>query len=67
MKFIFCKLLGIVDGSGVVYDPEGLDRNEISYLASQRKMISNFNVKKLSTNGFRVLIDEKDVKLPGIV
>jgi len=30
------KTVGIVDGSGVIYDPEGLDRTEITRLATSR-------------------------------
>ncbi|KAF9941857.1 NAD-dependent glutamate dehydrogenase [Modicella reniformis] len=58
------KTCGIVDGSGVLYDPEGIDRPELTRLASNRLMISNFDVSKLSPKGFRVLVDEMNVKLP---
>ncbi|KAJ3294031.1 NAD-dependent glutamate dehydrogenase [Rhizoclosmatium sp. JEL0117] len=58
------KTIGIVDGSGVVYDPVGLDRGEIERLAKERKMISHFNVAKLGPKGFRVLLDDVNVKLP---
>ena len=37
------KTVGIVDGSGVVYDPEGLDRTEITRLAEARSMVEDFN------------------------
>ncbi|OGM03476.1 MAG: hypothetical protein A2008_04290 [Candidatus Wallbacteria bacterium GWC2_49_35] len=59
------KTTAIVDGSGVIYDPKGLDRKELTRLAKERKMIVNFDKSKLSKDGFRVLIEEKDVKLPG--
>jgi len=58
------KTIAIVDGSGSIYDPKGLDRKELTKLAKERKMICHFDTKKLSKEGFRVLIDEKDVKLP---
>ncbi|KAI8873321.1 NAD-dependent glutamate dehydrogenase [Ramicandelaber brevisporus] len=62
------KTVGVVDGSGVLYDPEGIDRTELTRLAEARLMISNFNIDKLSPRGFRVLIDEHHVKLPtGVV
>jgi len=35
------KFLGIVDGSGVIYDPEGLDKNELNQLAKHRVMVEN--------------------------
>ncbi|KAJ3367531.1 NAD-dependent glutamate dehydrogenase [Allomyces arbusculus] len=58
------KTVGIVDGSGVLYDPVGIDRAELTRLANERKMIAHFDVKKLSPQGFRVLVDENDVTLP---
>ncbi|KAG0011843.1 NAD-dependent glutamate dehydrogenase [Entomortierella chlamydospora] len=58
------KTCGVVDGSGVLYDPEGIDRTELGRLAGSRLMISNFDVSKLSPKGFRVLVDEVNVKLP---
>jgi glutamate dehydrogenase len=58
------KYTAIIDGSGVVVDPHGLDREELVRLAHAREMISGFDTSKLSKEGFRVLIDEMDVKLP---
>jgi glutamate dehydrogenase len=45
-------------------DPQGIDRPELTRLAQARKMISHFDVSKLSKDGFRVLVDETDVRLP---
>ena len=59
------KTIGIVDGSGVLYDRDGINREELVRLASERKMISSFNISKLGPNGFRILIEENNVKLPG--
>ncbi|RUP42940.1 Glutamate/Leucine/Phenylalanine/Valine dehydrogenase-domain-containing protein [Jimgerdemannia flammicorona] len=58
------KTIGVVDGSGVLYDPEGIDREELLRLANSRLMISNFNPEKLGKKGFKVLVDESNVKLP---
>lgn len=58
------KYVCIIDGSGVLVDPRGLDRAELTRLAKARQMISHFNIKKLSKEGFRVLIEETDVRLP---
>ncbi|KAJ9063692.1 NAD-dependent glutamate dehydrogenase [Entomophthora muscae] len=58
------KTIGIVDGSGVLYDPHGIDRPELLRLANGRLMISAFDVSKLSADGYRVLVDERDVRLP---
>lgn len=58
------KTLVIVDGSGVLYDPNGINREELKRLVKEKQMISGFNTKYLSEGGFRVLIEENDVKLP---
>ncbi|CAO3595065.1 unnamed protein product [Absidia cylindrospora] len=58
------KTLAIVDGAGVLYDPKGIDRDELLRLANARLMISNFDTTKLSNQGFRVLVDENNVTLP---
>ncbi|KAI8898836.1 Glutamate/Leucine/Phenylalanine/Valine dehydrogenase-domain-containing protein [Globomyces pollinis-pini] len=58
------KTIGIVDGSGVIYDPAGLNRDELLRLATKRKMIVDFDVSKLSPKGFRILCDESNVRLP---
>ncbi|KAF7725002.1 NAD-dependent glutamate dehydrogenase [Apophysomyces ossiformis] len=58
------KTIGLVDGSGVLFDPHGIDREELLHLATARVMISNFNLEKLSPEGFRVLVDENNVRLP---
>ncbi|TPX41085.1 glutamate dehydrogenase [Synchytrium endobioticum] len=58
------KTMGIVDGSGVLCDPDGIDRDELLKIANTRQMINSFDVSKLGPRGFRVLIDEKNVRLP---
>ncbi|KAI8619996.1 Glutamate/Leucine/Phenylalanine/Valine dehydrogenase-domain-containing protein [Chytriomyces sp. MP71] len=58
------KTIGIIDGSGVLYDPVGIDRAELTRLATERKMVSHFDMSKLTKAGFRVLVDENNVKLP---
>ncbi|PWN49527.1 putative glutamate dehydrogenase, NAD(+)-specific [Violaceomyces palustris] len=58
------KTVAIIDGSGVIHDPIGLDRAELVRLAKARKMISEFDLSKLSPAGYRVLVEENDVKLP---
>jgi glutamate dehydrogenase len=54
----------IVDGSGVLVDPQGLDRDELIRLAKNRVMISQFDISKLSKTGYRVLCEDSNVKLP---
>lgn len=35
-------IVGIVDGSGVLYDPAGLDRKELLKLCDSRVMVNNY-------------------------
>jgi glutamate dehydrogenase len=58
------RYTAIVDGAGVLYDPRGLDRDELVRLAKKRVMISDYDTSKLSVEGYRVLVDQNDVKLP---
>ncbi|CAG7920769.1 unnamed protein product [Penicillium olsonii] len=58
------KYGAIVDGAGVIYDPNGLNHDELLRLAKKRAMISEFDMSKLSPDGYRVLVDEKNIKLP---
>jgi glutamate dehydrogenase len=58
------KILAIIDGSGVLYDPEGLDRRELHRLAKARKMVEHFRKDRLSAQGFFVSVKERGVALP---
>lgn len=58
------KYTAIVDGAGVLVDPQGIDRKELLRLAKKRVMISDFDVKKLSPEGYRVLVEETSITLP---
>ncbi|KAH0536921.1 glutamate dehydrogenase (NADP(+)) gdh1 [Glutinoglossum americanum] len=58
------KYTSIVDGSGVLVDPNGIDHAELIRLAGERQMISSFDSSKLSPKGYRILIDEMNVRLP---
>jgi len=58
------KYVAIVDGSGSIYDPEGLNREELLRLATERVMLKNFNTVKLSPKGFFVSVQEKNRTLP---
>jgi glutamate dehydrogenase len=59
------RTLAIVDGSGVLYDPAGLNRDELTRLAKARKMVVNFDKARLGPKGFFVGVTERDVALPG--
>ncbi len=54
----------VIDGSGVLFDPDGTNRPELKRLAGKRQMIEYFDRKKLSPNGFLVTIKDKNVSLP---
>lgn len=56
--------VGIVDGSGVICDPLGLDKDELLRLAKERRMIEHYDRSKLSEQGYIVLVDDMDVTLP---
>ena len=58
------KTVAVVDGSGVAYDPQGLDMEELKALAVARAMVSKFSKDKLSNEGFFVSIDETNRALP---
>jgi glutamate dehydrogenase len=59
--------VSIVDGSGVLHDPNGINRVELLKLADARQTVSKFDISKLSPKGFRVLVDENNITLPGKV
>jgi glutamate dehydrogenase len=54
----------IVDGSGVLYDPDDLNREELMTLASERKMGESFDRSKLSPGGFFLHVNDCNVTLP---
>ena len=58
------KTFVIIDGSGVLFDPEGLNRKELIRLAGKRAMAEEFNTKLLSPKGFFVSVNDKEVTLP---
>jgi glutamate dehydrogenase len=58
------KILAIIDGSGVLYDPKGIHREELKRLAEKREMIEKFQRKLISPKGFIVTIKDQDVVLP---
>lgn len=59
------KILAIIDGSGVLYDPQGIDRQELLRLAEARKPVAYFQKKLLSSAGFLVTVEEENIRLPG--
>jgi glutamate dehydrogenase len=58
------RTIAVVDGSGVVYDPAGLDRNELLRLANLRQTVRFFKESLLSPQGCLVTIDARDITLP---
>ncbi|KAE9391671.1 NAD-specific glutamate dehydrogenase [Gymnopus androsaceus JB14] len=58
------KTVAIIDGSGVLADPTGLDREELIRLAKKRLTVAHFDRTRLSKDGYLVKVEEQDVKLP---
>ncbi|RLN49732.1 hypothetical protein BBJ29_004568 [Phytophthora kernoviae] len=58
------QTVAIVDGSGVLYDPKGINRQDLMALAESRSPISGFDASKLSSEGYSVLVSHNDVTLP---
>ena len=57
------KIVGIVDGSGTLYDPEGLDRDALLKLVKSRSTVDRYG-GRFSDQGFFVPVDATDVTLP---
>ncbi|KAE8953356.1 hypothetical protein PF011_g32432, partial [Phytophthora fragariae] len=58
------ETIAVVDGSGVLFDPSGIDRENLVQLAEARSPISGFDTTKLSAEGYSVLVSHNDVTLP---
>jgi len=58
------KTIAIIDGSGVLADSTGINREELVRLAKLRLPVSHFDKSKLSPDGYLVKVEEQDVKLP---
>ncbi|KAE9387380.1 NAD(P)-binding protein [Gymnopus androsaceus JB14] len=58
---ILFKAVAIIDGSGVLADPTGLNREELVRLAKLRLTVVHFDRTRF---GYLVKIEEQDVKLP---
>ena len=58
------KILAIIDGSGVLYDPKGISRKELERLAQKRKPVKHFSRGFLSPQGFLVTTGDHGVILP---
>ncbi|CCH58919.1 hypothetical protein TBLA_0B00760 [Henningerozyma blattae CBS 6284] len=56
--------VGIVDGSGVLCDPNGIDKQELRLLAKKRQTVSEFPAELLSKDGFFVSTSDMELKLP---
>ena len=58
------KTIAVIDGSGVLADPVGINREELVRLAKARKPVAHFDKSKLSKDGYLIKIEDQDVKLP---
>ena len=60
----FLVLSAIVDGSGVLHDPNGIDRSELTRLAKARKTVSEIDRSKIGPGGYLILLEDKSFTLP---
>lgn len=58
------KTVAVIDGSGVLADPVGINREELVRLAKLRIPVEKFDKSKLSKDGYLVRVEDQDVKLP---
>ena len=58
------RIIAMVDGSGVLYDPSGLNRDELTRLAKERSMVRGYERAMISSQGFFVDVEDSDVVLP---
>ena len=58
------KTIAVIDGSGVLADPVGINREELVRLARARKPVAYFDRSKLTKDGYLIKIEDQDVKLP---
>jgi glutamate dehydrogenase len=54
----------VVDASGVLFDPEGLNREELVRLAELRQTGDHFERSLLSKGGFFVSVNDREITLP---
>ncbi|SCM25032.1 glutamate dehydrogenase, putative [Plasmodium chabaudi chabaudi] len=62
------KIISIIDGSGVLYDKNGLNKEELIRLAKLRSTKTNtscilYNEKYLSESGFKISIEDHNVQV----
>jgi NAD-specific glutamate dehydrogenase len=60
------KMVAVIDGSGVLADLVGVNREELIRLAKLQVPVEHFDTSKLSKDGYHVRIEDQaqDVKLP---
>jgi glutamate dehydrogenase len=58
------RTIALVDGGGVVCDPEGLSRPELERLARAGLDSAAFDTARLGPRGFRVTVSDRNVTLP---
>lgn len=58
------RTIAVVDGSGVLYDPKGIDRKGLVNLAKMRVPVAEFDRKLLSPKGWLVTVNDKEIALP---
>jgi glutamate dehydrogenase len=58
------RTVAVIDSSGVLYDPQGLDRRELARLAEARVPADRYDRGLLSAAGFFVSVNDREARLP---
>ncbi len=58
------KTIAVIDGGGVLYDPAGIDREELTGLVRRGANSSSFESSRLSLQGFKVSVEDRNITLP---
>lgn len=56
-------IVGIVDESCLIYDPEGLDKAHLISLCDKKSLLNAYD-SALSSRGYKVVLNDHDVELP---
>ena len=52
------SIIAITDGSGAIYNPDGLDNNVILKLIKEGKAVKHYPPDRLSMDGYLLIMDE---------
>ena len=58
------RTIALIDAGGVLYDPQGLDRRELTKLTELGANSSAFDASRLSRGGFKITTKDRNAQLP---